>query len=211
MRILCALLLVPVALLGSVDASQTEFNYTSLSVGGSAVSFHDNLPVRRSILPADVVNHTGLRGVTIATSLQARPNLVLGLRGHQLSRQKQGTRIEEQTGALSLGYVAPLRDGTDYVLSGTVIRSAVDLCSRLLCAVLRETGYEAGITLRHRVAGPVELEATVSYRDVGELGSSPALAVGGGYWLTHSGAITANIKSTKSFADFRIGYRYAFW
>ncbi|MBS3785640.1 MAG: hypothetical protein KGY57_02410 [Gammaproteobacteria bacterium] len=207
--IVAALVTVAVAS-QTATANTTNFSYSSLSVSAINVSFDDDVVIPRGGFTNQFVNYSSTTGAGLSGSLQLENNLILGISSTYLSDSKLGTEVEESNGSLSVGYATAISNAADFVVTGSFVSSEVEVCNLTACASDDETGFGLSGAFRYWASNNLELNASVSYVDLGDFGDSTAFGAGGAFWFDDHSSLTLALSTSSDATATSIGYRYAF-
>jgi hypothetical protein len=200
-------------LLGGVSmafAAETNFNYNAITVAVVGASLDEDFVVPIGA-PADgVAVYDSVAGASVDATFQVLGNLFIGVGALQVSNSGLGTEIEQNEIGLSLGYVIPVGDATDVILSGDLVRVKAEVCNRFGCVNETGTGYVLSVGARHWLTESVEVNGSLSYDDVGDFGSSTAVEVGAAYWFTERSSARLRLGYSSDLTLAALAYRYAF-
>lgn len=198
--------------LGGADAvaETPNFKYSSLSLAANVVSYDDDVVVRRGGGTGEVVRFSGVAGASVGGILQFSDNLIVSVAGSALSDEGYGVEIEESSGSLGLGYVTPIGTRTDLLFALEFVDAEVQICNLTRCSTVEDSGYGATAGMRRWVSESIEINANVSYADLGDLGDTTSVGAGGAYWLDGHSSITTSLSRSSDATGLSLGYRYAF-
>jgi|GEM_PF-3435050 len=191
-------------------AETPNFRYSALSLAANVIGYDDDVVVRRGGGTGAVVRFSGVAGASVTGVLQLRDNLLLSIGGTAVSDDGYGVEIEESSGSLGVGYVTPIGSETDGFVALDFIDTEVQICNLSGCLTVEDSGYGASTGLRRWMTENIELNASLSYTDLGDLGDTTSAAVGGAYWLDRHSSVTTSVSRSSDATGLSLGYRYTF-
>jgi len=191
-------------------AETPNFRYSALSVAANVIGYDDDVVVRREGGAGAVVRFSGVAGASVSGVLQIRDNLLLSVGGSAVSDEGYGVEIEESAGSLGVGYVTPIGSATDGIVALDFIDTEVQICNLSRCVNVQDSGYGASAGVRRWMTDSIELNANLSYTDLGDLGDTTSAGVGGAYWFDGHSSITTSVSRSSDATGLSLGYRYTF-
>lgn len=202
-----ALAVAALSVVGTVQAAETAFSYTQLSIAVVGTQFDDDINVPATYYSYEVYDDMG--GAALSGSYQFDNNLVLGVSGSYQENDGSYTEINKGDALYTLGYALPLSNDVDLMLKGGLAYTEAEVCSSG-CFSEDDNGLYASAGVRGWASSWLELNASAAYVNYDDFGNDKALQVGAAGWFDAHSSIFLDLGKADDAKTAALGYRYTF-
>ncbi len=204
-RIAHASALATVLLASSTQAA--NFGYSTLGVDLTSTSFDNDVVLGAS-------SFSGTSGVSLYGSYQLNENFFLLLNITGESDQVNNDELTSAVSYFGVGFALPVGSRSDVVMRLAAVSAENEWCNSdlgvTLCISDDDSGYGAGIGIRHMATANIEVKADFTHVELDQWGETDILSIGGGYWFTENHSMQINFGDSDDSKTFALGYRYTF-
>lgn len=209
-----ALAVAALSVVGTVQAAETAFSYTQLSIAVVGTQFDDDINVPATYYSYEVYDDMG--GAALSGSYQFDNNLILGITGAYQENDGSHTEINKSDARYTVGYALPVTPVVDVVFKGGLAYTELEVCS-YGCASEDDTGLYGSVGVRGWATSWLELNASADYADYDDFESTKRFQIGAAGWFNDSSSIFLDLSKTSNGISYTtdtkeaaLGYRYSF-
>ena len=193
----------------SIQAQETNFSYTQLSVSAVHTEYDDDIYLVSGPRSYDVYSDIG--GAKVSGSYQFSNNVIIGANGSYQENSGSVTELNLSQSLWFVGYAFPVADSIDFTFSGGLAYAEAEACQyRFGCYSVDENGINISGGVRAWASSWLELNAGVSHTDFDDFDSQTVLNVGAAGWFNESSSIFVDLGFEDDTSSTALGYRYSF-